>query len=87
METIKSLRQKGYKVRVMHERIFKDVMKFSGPSSELNARGGKTTIEVTTPDKSITVSGESVCSKDDNFDHKIGNQIALGRALAQLFKN
>jgi len=52
--------------------------------SELSARGGSTTIELTTPDKQHTVFGEAVCSLEDNFDHKVGNSIALGRALKEL---
>jgi hypothetical protein len=35
---------------------------------------------VTNPDKTINASGKAVCSDQDNFDRKVGNAIALGRA-------
>ena len=76
--TIKSLRQSGYKVRVMHSRIYEK------PDYILQAKGGLTEIEVTTPDKRQTVKGISKCSEIDCFSRKIGNNIALGRALKQL---
>lgn len=52
--------------------------------NEISSRGGSTTIELTTPDKSQTVIGKSVCSLKDNFNRRVGNEIALGRALDQL---
>lgn len=85
--TIKDLRRRGYKVRVIHTRRYVTHRKFSGPALELSARGGSTTIEVTTPDNQQTVSGKAVCSNDDNFNRKVGNAIALGRALNKLQNN
>ena len=82
--TIKDLRQKGYKVRVMHKRNYIKRARMFSEHGELSARGGSTTIELTTPDKQHTVFGEAMCSHEDNFDHKVGNSIALGRALKQL---
>jgi hypothetical protein len=82
--TIKQLRQTGYKVRVLHTRNYKIVKKMDGFYEELLAKGGSTTIEITTPDRAITVSSTSVCSEVDNFDRKLGNSIALGRALTKL---
>lgn len=82
--TIKSLRQQGYKVRVMHTRRYKAVNKLSGAVLELQAQGGSTTIELTTPDTQHTVFGKTVCSLEDNFNKKTGNAIALGRALKAL---
>lgn len=55
-----------------------------GLYEELVAKGGSTTIEITTPDRSVTVAGTSICSELDNFDRKLGNSIALGRAIAKL---
>lgn len=80
METVKSLRQSGYKVRVIHTRKTKTIKKMDGEYEEVQPKGGKTRIELTNPDKSITVSAEAICSDEDAFNHKIGNQIALGRA-------
>jgi len=82
--TIKDLRQKGYKVRVMHTRRCWIKARATGHSKEVHARGGSTKIELTTPDKQHTVTGEAVCSLEDNFNRKVGNSIALGRALKQL---
>lgn len=78
MHTIKSLRQCGYKVRVLHSRVYEK------PNYILQAKGGLTEIEITTPDKSLTVKGTAKCSDDDCFSRKIGNDVALGRALKQL---
>ena len=78
MHTIKSLRQNGYKVRVLHSRVYVK------PDYILQAKGGLTEIEITTPDKVSTVKGTAKCSDIDCFSRKIGNDIALGRALKQL---
>ena len=82
--TIRELRQQGYKVRVIHSRPIVEIKKISGILKEVSAKGGITRIEITTPDKTQDVSGEAVCSKEDNFNRKTGNFIALGRALKQL---
>lgn len=79
--TIKDLRRKGYKVRVMHARHYTTKHHLDGDSQEVTARGGSTTIEITTPDKQINVFGKSVCSLEDNFNRRVGNEIALGRAI------
>jgi len=73
--TIKTLRQSGYKVRVMHSRVY------TKPEYSLQAKGGLTEIEITTPDHSQTVKGAAKCSDIDCFSRKVGNAIALGRAL------
>jgi hypothetical protein len=81
---IKTLRQNGYKVRVLHTRHCNPIKKISGIVHEISNNGGSTTIEITTPDQSQTVIGKSVCSLKDNFNRRVGNEIALGRALEQL---
>ncbi len=89
METIHSLRQKKFKVRVLHFRFFKNFAQFpmavykSEIKKGVSAKGGKTRIDVTTPEGK-TVSGESICSIEDTFSRKLGNNIALGRALKKL---
>jgi hypothetical protein len=75
--TIKQLRQQGYKVKVLHFRHLRN-------TNEFEARGGSATIELTTPDKTKTVIGKSVCSIEDNYNRKVGANIALGRALKEL---
>ncbi len=78
--TIKNLRQSGWKVRVMHTRP-KQVKEEQLITSNF---GGYTKVEVTTPDLAITVSGEAKCSCEDNYNRRIGNSIALGRAVEKL---
>ena len=75
--TIKQLRQQGYKVKVLHFRHLQTLTDF-------HARGGSTTIELTTPDKTKMVIGKSVCSLGDNYNRKVGATIAIGRALKEL---
>jgi hypothetical protein len=82
--TIKTLRQSGYKVRVIHTRNYKIVKKISGDHCEILARGGSTTIQITTPDKKYDAQGVAECSDKDNFSKKTGNFIAVGRALKEL---
>ncbi|NBT35661.1 MAG: hypothetical protein EBT03_09020 [Betaproteobacteria bacterium] len=73
--TIEELRKGGYKIRVHHHRKV--------GAEGINARGGKTVVEVTTPD-GTTLIGMSRCSRKENFDKKMGVRIALGRALKSL---
>ncbi len=54
-----------------------------GESFEYSAKGGNTTIEITTPE-GLNLVGTAQCSMMDNWDRKIGNQIALGRAISKL---
>jgi hypothetical protein len=83
MKTIAQLRQTGYKVRVLHSRPVVYQQRIDGSVKVFSPKGGKTVIEVTTPD-GITAIGESQCSDKDSWNRRMGNQIALGRALAHL---
>lgn len=78
--SIKNLRQSGWKVRVLHQRNYFLRDKMDGTSSEVCAKGGNTEIQLTCPDKKFNVSGVAVCSDEDNYNRKVGNSIALGRA-------
>jgi hypothetical protein len=51
--------------------------------TEYNPKGGNTIIEVTSPDGRNAI-GASQCSEKESWNRKMGNQIALGRAMAQL---
>lgn len=82
--TIQQLRYQGFKVRVLHKRTTKPFKKISGEYTMLNEKGGTTTIEITTPDKQYTAQGISECSAKELWNRKIGNKIALGRALNNL---
>jgi hypothetical protein len=81
MKNIKQLRQAGYKVRVFHKRNYNQIQKIGGISMEVTPKGGETFIEITTPDKTITTAGASICSDKDLFNRRTGNTIALGRAM------
>lgn len=78
--SIKNLRRSGWKVRVLHQRSYFLRDRMNGTSSEVCAKGGNTEIQLTSPDKAINVAGKAICSEKDNFNRKIGNAIALGRA-------
>jgi hypothetical protein len=81
MTNIKQLRQAGYKVRVFHKRNYNQIQKIGGISMEVAPKGGGTMIEITTPDKIMTIAGASICSDKDLFNRRTGNEIALGRAI------
>ena len=85
--SIKNLRQSGWKVRVLHERNYFLRNRLDGNSTEVCARGGRTEIQLTSPDKKINVSAKAICSEEDNFNRKIGNAIALGRAWENVLKS
>ena len=77
---VESLRRSGYKVRVHHHRKLTRVAKLDGKALVAAARGGRTVIEITTPDGE-TLIGTARCSRKENFNKKLGVRIALGRAL------
>lgn len=81
--TIHQLRKQGYKVRVHHQRETLDVLTLTGINKFLSARGGSTTIELTTPDGKTAI-GESRCSLQDNFCRRTGSKLALERAFQKL---
>jgi hypothetical protein len=85
--SIKNLRQSGWKVRVLHERNYFLRNRLDGNSTEVSARGGRTEIQITSPDKKINASGQAICSEEDNFNRKTGNAIALGRAWSVVLKS
>lgn len=82
--SIKNLRQSGWKVRVLHQRCYFLRGRLNETSAEVCAKGGLTEIQITSPDKKINASGKSICSDEDNFNRKVGNAIALGRAWKEV---
>jgi len=71
--TIHQLRRAGWKVRVIHG-IYDEL----DNSEELYDRF--TRIELTSPEGKDSI-GIANCSKKDQWNRKLGNRIALGRAL------
>jgi hypothetical protein len=78
METVETLRKKGYKVAVYHTRRYDHKL-----IQPMLAKGGRTEVVITTP-KGDTVEGQARCSKCDAYDKKVGVRIALQRALDKL---
>lgn len=72
MSDVERLRKSGFKVRVKHYRLTNQ--------DGIKSRGGKTVVEVTTPEGENLV-GMSRCSRNENFDKRLGVRIALGRAF------
>ena len=68
--TIHQMRRAGWKVRVIH-----------GITDENNVLSDRfTRIELTSPEQKDSI-GIAYCSRKDQWDRKLGNRIALGRAL------
>lgn len=70
--TIESLRKSGFKVAVIHKTD--------------NKERRYTHIILTTPDN-LHSEGFAHVHEQDNFNRKVGNKIALGRALKNLANN
>jgi hypothetical protein len=88
--TIQSLRQAGFKVRVLHTRQYEPIVGLISSNFDektLSSKGGYTRIDITTPDQQTTVFGIAKCSLKDSFNRKLGNEIALGRALTEFEEN
>ena len=85
--TIRQLRRAGFKVRVIHTRHYetRENLRMSA-CFRLSGKGGSTKIQITTPDKKVDAEGIAMCSMEDSFNRKLGNSIALGRAVQQLME-
>jgi hypothetical protein len=70
--TVSWLRKSGYKVAVFHKRN-KD------KNGAIKPKGGKTMLVIDSP-HGEHFEGTAVCSKEDNYDKKLGVRIALGRS-------
>lgn len=97
MSTVKSLRQYGWKVRVMHSRYIgvvpkkflcgahraQQVMGVLGKTLKYHIlpKGGETKVEITPPKSELSFIGIAYCGDKDTYSKKIGVDIALNRAL------
>jgi hypothetical protein len=83
MYTVYSLRKNGYRVWVRHERP-----KYYDRKTNRELfyeHGGKTIVEVRDrKTDSLIGTGEATCSKRDNYNKKLGVQIALGRVFSKV---
>jgi hypothetical protein len=84
--TVQELRNMGFKVKVLHNRLYKgkfkwqtsDNSKISGPIDP-DTKGGSTHLIIDSPTGSH-YEGIALCSRNDNYDKKLGVRIALGRS-------
>lgn len=80
--TIHQLRRAGWKVRVMHGKLedHPDLCNDEVGRPVRHLADRVTIIELTSPEGKDSY-GVAFCSKEDNYNRKLGNRIALGRAL------
>lgn len=85
--TVQELRNKGYKVKVFHNRLYNGYHKWQVGGHEYiqrntpvdpDTKGGSTEIVIDSP-FGEHFHGVAICSKKDNFNKKLGVKIALGR--------
>lgn len=74
--TVQELRNKGYKVRVLHHRYCDGYYTRRGHGAD--AKGGATQIIIDSP-TGENYQGLAICSEKDNYNKKLGVKIALGR--------
>lgn len=93
--TVKSLRQSGFRVCIHHDRRFlidgKVVTGLSPEEAESNRdkiipKGGATYLVLRDDELGKDFESEAICNKDDVFSKKRGVQIALGRAWKKRVK-
>lgn len=83
--TVQELRSQGYKVKVLHCRLYNGKHKWqradgvtAGSPIDPDPKGGSTTLIIDSPDGDH-FEGTAICSKKDNYNKKLGIRIALGR--------
>lgn len=93
--TIADLRRQGYKVRVTtYRNCYSDFINsnktfplrsdlIKKDIDKISQKGGEVWIEITSP-KGDHVTGISKCSEKEQFNKKVGREIAFGRALKEL---
>ena len=82
--TVQSLRQSGFKVRVIHRLSNNTDCEYVNIERLANDGSPNVTeIEVTTPDKTKSCFGFAYRAKGDQYHRKLGNTIALNRVMAQ----
>ena len=84
--TVQELRNKGYKVKVLHHRLYNGKFKWQAVDNYIgggiidpDTKGGSTHIIIDSPNGNH-FEGVALCSREDNYDKKLGVRIALGRS-------
>ena len=83
--TVQQLRNNGYKVKVLHNRLYNgsftwqvaNTQNMNGPIDP-DTKGGSTEIIIDSP-SGEHFHGIAICSRKENYDKKLGVRIALGR--------
>lgn len=76
--TVHDLRKKGYKVQVLHNRVFDR----KGRKPVIEPRGGNTVVLLYNKKRTkLLGTGFMYCSKDENYNRKTGVQYALNNLL------
>lgn len=81
--TVQDVRKAGFKVRVFHGH-FDDTYDVYPYIRGLADRFTRIDLKAPTGEEYI---GVAYCSRQDNFNRKLGNRIALGRALKKYYAN
>lgn len=86
--TVQELRNRGYKVRVLHNRLYNGYHKWQVGAREHiqkyapidpDTKGGSTQVVIDSPNGEH-FQGLAICSKKENYNKKMGVRIALGRS-------
>jgi hypothetical protein len=80
-DKIKYLESQGWRVELEHQRRYTNRV---GPYLSLEAKGGFTRAKIIAPDEKVIIKSEAICSIEDNYNRKIGANIALGRLIKKL---
>ncbi len=79
-EMIDEVQRQGYVVNIQHIRYQND--------EGISPKGGYTLASITPnygSDLAYVIQGKAECSFEDNYNKKLGAQIALGRAMHKVF--
>jgi hypothetical protein len=85
-ECIREFNSLGYDVAIRHHRFYDD----DSHGYVISPKGGSTVVYIGhkgTDEKEgeIVITGEAVCSEEDNYNKRLGVTIALGRARHKLY--
>lgn len=96
VQKVAELREQGYDVYISHARPVYGSNGSGIPEAvytkrqakelgkQLRPNGGVTTVSIRKGDDSPVWQGTSLCSTRDNFNRRLGLEIALGRALKKM---
>ena len=86
--TVQQLRNMGYKVRVLHNRLYNGYHAWQNGSRVYgytdgiigpDTKGGSTQVIIDSP-SGEHFQGLAICSKKENYNKKMGVRIAIGRS-------